>query len=203
MSWKLISAGLDLGQSADYSAVAVLESGDREPPRTWACRHLYRWRLGTAYPTMGREVAALTQAIAEREAPQELWLAVDGTGVGRAVVDLLLDVPLATTRFVPITITGGDSEAKEAGYWHVPKRHLVGVTQVALQTGRLKIASALPEAATLTRELQGFQMKISLATGHDSYGAWREHAHDDVVLALACALWCGEKRWPRWRPVGV
>jgi hypothetical protein len=74
--------------------------------------------------------------------------------------------------------------------------------QVCLQAGRLKIASALPEAATLTKELQDFQMKITLATGHDSYGAWREGAHDDLVLALACALWCGERRWQRWAPVG-
>jgi hypothetical protein len=60
----------------------------------------------------------------------------------------------------------------------------------------------LPEAATLTQELQHFQMKIALDTGHDSYGAWREGTHDDLVLALACALWCGERKWPRFAPVG-
>jgi hypothetical protein len=64
------------------------------------------------------------------------------------------------------------------------------------------VASALPEAATLTEELQNFQMKVSLDTGHNSYGAWREGAHDDLVLALACALWCGERQWPRFAPVG-
>jgi hypothetical protein len=36
-------------------------------------------------------------------------------------------------------------------------------------------------------------MKISLTTGHDSYGAWREGTHDDLVLALACSLWAGER----------
>jgi hypothetical protein len=45
-------------------------------------------------------------------------------------------------------------------------------------------------------------MKVSLDTGHDSYGAWREGTHDDLVLALACALWCGERQWPRFVPIG-
>lgn len=57
------------------------------------------------------------------------------------------------------------------------------------QTERLKVAASLPEAATLTHELQNFQVKISLDTAHDSYGAWREGAHDDLVLAVCMALW--------------
>jgi hypothetical protein len=102
---------------------------------------------------------------------------------------------------MPILITGGDAVTHEHGFWHVPKRDLIAMVQVALQTGRLKIAAALPEAATLTRELANFQMKITLA-GHDTYGAWREGTHDDLVLALACALWTGDRRMHRFRPVG-
>jgi hypothetical protein len=56
---------------------------------------------------------------------------------------------------------------------------------------RLKIAPQLPEAQTLVREMQTFQVKISLDTAHDSYGAWREGTHDDLVLAVALALWKG------------
>ena len=37
-----------------------------------------------------------------------------------------------------------------------------------------------------------FRVKIS-AEGHDSYGAHREGAHDDLVLALSCAVWYAEK----------
>lgn len=43
--------------------------------------------------------------------------------------------------------------------YRVPKRNLVGVTQVALQTSRLKIAVSLPEAAMLTSELQNFELR--------------------------------------------
>ena len=49
----------------------------------------------------------------------------------------------------------------------------------------------LPETPTLTAELAGFQMKVT-AAGHDQYGAWREGAHDDLVLAVALAVWYGE-----------
>jgi hypothetical protein len=31
---------------------------------------------------------------------------------------------------------------------------------------------------------------------HDSYGAWREGAHDDLVLAVAVAAWYGEHYSP-------
>ena len=39
----------------------------------------------------------------------------------------------------------------------------------------------------------------SLETAHDSYGAWREGQHDDLVLALALALWAGVNTRPAGR----
>jgi hypothetical protein len=154
----------------------------------------------------------------EREATMPV-LAIDATGVGAPVVDMFkaefrdsnprfvipslfiqdnvpgpsISIPQPKVGVVlkPIQITGGDSVTHENGVTRVPKRDLVSAAQVALQTGRLKIAADLPEAQTLVRELENFQMKISLDTAHDSYGAWREGAHDDLVLAVALALWCG------------
>lgn len=86
---------------------------------------------------------------------------------------------------------------------NVPKRDLVSVIQVLLQTKRLKIPTLLPEAQILLEEMTNFQVKISLA-GNDSYGAWREGTHDDLLLAVALACWAAEKkalpkglRWPR------
>ena len=51
----------------------------------------------------------------------------------------------------------------------MPKRDLVSAVQVLLQSERLKIARALPEAQTLTSELLAFKVSVSLK-GHDSYG---------------------------------
>jgi hypothetical protein len=92
-------------------------------------------------------------------------------------------------------ITGGDAVTSEGGITRVPKRELVSIVQVCLQTARLKIAPDLKEAATLTSELQNFQVKIT-DNAHDTYGAWREGTHDDLVLAVALALWEGVRQIP-------
>jgi hypothetical protein len=54
------------------------------------------------------------------------------------------------------------------------------------------VAQVLPEAGGLVRELLTFQLKIT-AAAHDIYGAWRESAHDDLVLAVALACWYWEQ----------
>ena len=53
------------------------------------------------------------------------------------------------------------------------------------------MAPALSEAATLARELAAFQVKVSTSSPEEM-DAWREVAHDDLVLAVAVAAWLGE-----------
>jgi hypothetical protein len=186
-SSPLYFLGLDLGQARDFTALAVLERNGSGREAEFHARHLQRWPLGTSYPQIVRDLSALLghQAFASTFPT----LAVDQTGVGAAVVDILRQAgPRA--RLVPVHITGGDQVTQEGGVTRVPKRDLVSVTQTALQTGRLKVAAALPEAETLQRELQNFQVKVTLAA-NDTYGAWREGTHDDLVLAVALGLWAG------------
>jgi hypothetical protein len=76
--------------------------------------------------------------------------------------------------------------------YRVPKRDLVGVVAVLLQQARLQIAQSMPETPLLLHELLNFKVKIDPSTAHDSYSAWREQDHDDLVLALALACWWGE-----------
>lgn len=183
--------GLDLGQAKDFTALVILEKhGSNSPTAEYHARHLQRYELGTSYPAIVADVAQiLKRAVFQSGRPT---LALDGTGVGRSVVDLFRRAKLAA-RLLPITITGGERVTEEDGYTRVPKRDLVGVVQVALQTSRLKIAASLPEAVTLTQELQNFQVKITDAA-NDTYGVWREGAHDDLVLALALGLWAANNR---------
>ena len=75
----------------------------------------------------------------------------------------------------------------------MPKKELVTCLQVVLQARRLQIARGLLEAATLVRELQSFQVKIT-ASAHETFGVWRDGQHDDLVLAVALACWWAE-RW--------
>ena len=118
-------------------------------------------------------------------------LAVDATGVGAPVIDLF-KAERMNAQLEAVQITGGDSVTREYGMSRVPKRDLVSAAQVALQTSRLRVSPELPEVKNLTRELENFQVRINLDTAHDSYGAWRENAHDDLVLAVCIALWIAD-----------
>lgn len=66
-------------------------------------------------------------------------------------------------------------------------QHLAGL----LQSRRLQVAQQLSEAETLARELLNFKGKVT-QTAHESFGADRDHDHDDLVIAVALAAWQGE-----------
>jgi hypothetical protein len=201
--------GLDLGQAADYTALAVVQGGTDKNPETGEAerylrlRHLERYELRTPYPEIADKVAALMreEALSPNEHDpsrariyrSEPRLIVDNTGVGVAVSDLLKARGL---KFEAVTITGGDRthRTKTGGTWRVPKRDLVAALEVPFHTGELKIAKDLALAPTLKKELLNFRRKVDLRTAHDSYEHWREGDHDDLVLAAALACW-----WPRVR----
>jgi hypothetical protein len=179
--------GVDLGQSQDYTAIAILERGD-----VYRVRYLMRER-GIPYPEIVDQINSLLYSKDLSRARTSLI--VDQTGVGAPVVDLLRGKGL---RPIAITITGGDKphpEDDRKRSWRVPKRDLVSNLLVLSQTQRMKIASGLKEAATLANELQNLRVKIDPSTAHDSYTTWREGQHDDLVLALALAAW-----WAVHRP---
>ena len=185
--------GLDLGQSADYSALAILERQNRERANiepVFHCRHLQRWPLRTSYPAIVADTVRMLGSGHVRKGMMRPTLAIDATGVGEPIVQLFKRERMWAD-LMPIQITGGDSVTRDHGMTRVPKRDLVSTAQVYLQSGRLKIAPELPDAPTLVRELENFQVKISLDTAHDSYGVWREGSHDDLVLAVCLALWVG------------
>ncbi len=178
--------GLDLGQAQDPTALVAVERRNDLQNAVCSVPAITRYSLGTGYPEI---VSSVAEKLAR--APRQTKLVIDGTGVGRAVVDLFLRHPSLSGRssdIIPVTITAGDSESREDGYWRVPKRNLVGVVQVLLQSKRLKIAENLPETPTLVSELQNFKVKIT-AAANDTYGEWREGKHDDLVLAVALACW--------------
>jgi len=178
--------GLDLGQTRDFTALAVLErqpptdAGTAVEPPEYALRHLHRFPLGTTYTEIVPAVAALVRSGPLAESP----VVVDQTGVGRAVVDLMRQ---AIGWVVPVTITGGHAATvTEDHSFHVPKKELVTSLQVVMQSRRLRIARQLHEAAVLVRELQQFQVKITQAA-HETFGVWREGN---------MTIWCWPWRWP-------
>lgn len=187
--------GLDLGQVSDFTALAVVERrlAESEPEEVgYSLRHLRRWPLGTPYTEIVPAVTALAGGAALRGSP----LLVDQTGVGRALVDLLRRSSVAG-RVVPVTITGGQAiTITEEASFHVPKKELVTCLQLLLQGRQLKMARSLPDAGILVRELQDFQVRVT-AAAHETFGAWGDGRHDDLVLAVALACWWAE-RGPHW-----
>ncbi|MHB8736953.1 MAG: hypothetical protein ACYC6M_16740, partial [Terriglobales bacterium] len=147
---------------------------------------MQRFPLNTPYTEIVPAVARLIGMQPLYGAP----LIVDQTGVGCPVVDMLRRTG---GWMVPVTITAGHAVTQvEDGSWHVPKKELVTGLQVLMQTRRLRIARGLPDAATLVRELQNFQVKITVAA-NETFGTWREGQHDDLVLAVALACWWAER----------
>jgi len=122
-------------------------------------------------------------------------IVVDATGVGAPVIDMMrrarLGVPISA-----VVITGGDAVTLDGSKVRVPKRDLVSNLAVMLQEHHLRIAAGLSLAEVLVQELLNFKAKIS-SSGHDSYEAWREGQHDDLVLAVALACWMGKTQGTR------
>ena len=205
--------GVELGQVSDVTAIAVVESltlpflrteeirregwidvrpvyqapdgtETREhPPVNFALRHLERFPVGSSYVEIRDRVEARARSL---RGPA---VVLDASGVGTAAVNLFRTSSLYITT---VTLVAGDQSAHDGSDYRVPKKDIVSVTQVLLQTGRLKIAKALPHAKLLARELMNFRSRVTTQT-IESQLDWREGANDDLVLALAIAAWQAEQ----------
>jgi hypothetical protein len=226
---KRYSIGVDLGQAADYTAIAVLKKSV-VPPRTamlspigespsnrlvegdlvYDLVYLKRPKLGTPYDVIARRVADLITKLEPKGAFDEIGqvtLSVDGTGVGRGVVDLLRTEFVKRTRrneyvpkvdFRPVTVTGSQTTLKRPertnGYWSVPKRDLVFPAVAAFQQDKLTIAKNVTDRRALVNELKNYRRVTNIATGNMAFEPWRESDHDDLLFAVALSLWGWQHR---------
>jgi len=195
--------GLDLGQAQDYTAIATVKQLKHQ--KTGALHYevvgLERPPLGTPYGAIVDYVIGmlksttlsgkcLGQSMGIGAPKEETELVVDATGCGRPVVDMLKDKGAPDyAHLVPCTITGGVAVTTTGGMYGVPKRSLVTSLQILYQDGRIKVSNGLELGSILAQELLNFKAKINPATGNDSFEAWREKDHDDMVLAVALAVW--------------
>jgi hypothetical protein len=200
--------GLDLGQSADFTALAVVQKVPVHDPQTGKrstelhLRHLERFALKTPYTVIADHVKALLTGspfttpvrMNGQVSTPATELIVDKTGVGVAVTDLLKERHL---NYVGVTITGLGQKVNRNGSkeYSVPKQDLVAALEVPFHQGRLKVAEGLEGWPKLREELLNFRRKQNKTTAHISYEHWRESDHDDLVLAAALACWkAGYKR---------
>src|SRR5215218_413804 len=174
------SVGVDLGQANDPTAIAVLKKNIMPPDTAlfapvgkspsnrlvegslvYDLVYLKRPKLGTPYDVIARRVADLICELEPQGAFGELGqvtLCVDGTGVGRGVVDMLrteFQRRGASSKSVPrvdfraVSVTGSQTSLKRpqrsSGYWSVPKKDLVFPAVAAFQQGKIRIAKGITE----------------------------------------------------------
>ena len=187
--------GLDFGLLADPTALSVVEMAEADEGgkrvRRYDVRQLKRWPLRTGYSEI---IADVVEMFAGPPLAGTVLLP-DETGVGVAVIQLLFKAK-PRARIIPITITGGQHSraVHDPGRgWTVPKRELASALQATLGSQRLRISPKLPLAKELAKELSTFKVKINIATGNESFEAWRAKDTDDVCLATAMPVWWGER----------
>src|SRR5262249_6848084 len=152
---------------SDYTALSVLEfysgvSGPvGSPPiqQNYKVPLLQRWPLGTLYAEIPKDLTRFLQSPQLHPRP---LLVIDTTGVGLAVVEMVhehLRRAGVVAHLATVTITSGQRATRVGGgRYNVAKGVLVSVLQVLFGSRRLRVARELPEAATLVRELQTFQV---------------------------------------------
>jgi len=197
--------GVDLGQSADYTAISygvyggekqivpLSETDENSQPvekpvrmePVIHIRYLERLQLGTPYETQVDRLRKIYDRV-KTDTGKVPMLIVDGTGVGRAVVEM---IQKAGMHPIVVTVTGGNTVTKTGRDWHVPKKELVSPAIVGIQNGTVQIARSLEHAELLKKEMQDFKLKINIATGNESFEAWRESTHDDLVFSVSLVVY--------------
>jgi hypothetical protein len=195
--------GLDLGQSRDHSALAVVERADlvldeidhvtyaRLMERRYRVRFLERVALGTPYPNVVERVREVVRA---KPLVGRCTLVVDATGVGAPVVDLLQRAQLGCG-IEAVILTGGERESSAEGVRCVPKQDLLGGLRVMLEKRELGLPVKYGPSRLLVKEMVEMETWMGDRGGR-SFGARREGAHDDLVMASALACWRARRRDP-------
>jgi hypothetical protein len=197
----VFAIGLDLGQSQDYTAVAVVrcvsgaELGETNSnlPYQYHLRFLKRFPLGTPYPSI---IAGIEEMLGRKALVGRSRLIVDSTGVGTPVVDGLYERGLKP---LPVIITGSDRPSWNKKTLCVPKRDLVATLSTLFQNDILRFPPDIQLREELIKELTNFTMRIT-KNARDTYSPLQHSQHDDLVIALALACYYLERqrRRPRY-----
>jgi hypothetical protein len=185
----ITSLGIDLGQSRDFSAIAtVADDGD-----VWTLSALERLPLGMPYTEIVKRIVRLEQSARPR------YLMVDAGGPGRPVIDMLRAGGSAPTS---VSIIGkGRVKRNSGGSWIIPKAALMERMASAMEQGKLKIACDRAVADALMDEMRAFVRAI---TQHGNVTIEARRTHDDLILAVALALWArAEHTLSRGGPVAA
>ena len=179
---------LDPAQLRDWSALAVVDMRYRPEEKRFGYDLVAMNRKqGLPYNQIVDWVARIYHK-PEFNQQQPPDLVVDSTGVGVAVVDMLHTRGL---RLNAVTITAGESFSQQGSIFHVGKARLIGTFLGAFDGGKVQVNPNMPIWPQLEKEMLSYRAEIS-AQGRAKFEA-EEGEHDDMIFALAQAIWFGEE----------
>lgn len=215
---RSVCVGVDLGQANDPTAYCLTEvvRDPGELHSLYVVHEIARLPLGMSYPQQAQRLTRIYQnAVAivatanvrqahllgrflhrhpsmdpppEIEAAESVWMNVDATGIGRAVVDVLREVAgIPENHLMAITITGGTGHDLHRGakVGSTSKEHLISRLS-ALSGFQSILLPHTEEARIAANELRDFQFSVN-DNATITYAA-RVGAHDDLVISLALSV---------------
>jgi hypothetical protein len=192
-----IYLGLDIGKRQDHTAIAVLElrwaygqkdnlsQKIREIP-TLVLRYSTRLALDTETTKIPQLVRDTLQRFAPRygEPSRIDKLLIDATGIGHTVVELIRQNQ-TKAHIQPVMLTNGHVERHlKDGYLSLPRPDMLNSLKMVFELGNIKMEPSSPGFVDMERELIQFQP------------SGEQQEHDDLVMAMAMAVWQAAKDYP-------
>ena len=172
--------GIDVGGIHDYTALTLIRKGTAPAPHVPPPLHVIDLQrtLDTPFAAVAEEVKAIDQDLGD------VALAVDGTGIGRGLVEELRRIGL---RPISITITDGSRITGGRRAWNVPHRMIYEEVFKIFSAERYRIAEGLGHRETLLGELQRCEVRRT-ERGHAHYGVFDgQDGHGDLLVSLGIA----------------
>ena len=196
--------GVDLGETQDYTAIAVVRQLKNPATGQMALEvpQIERVPLNTRYTDIAEYLKSLLQSsqisgkmmgqpTGAWDAPRDgAEMIVDFTGAGQSVRQIFQDANLdvdGLCHMLPAKITAGSHVGAAGGYHTIPRPEIFSALEVAFQNETLKIADTLEYGPILRNELLNLRHRIT-PKGKDTVESWREKEHDDLVFALGLAV---------------
>lgn len=192
----VIRIGVDLGQSQDYSALAVTEQIERDGKPAFVVRTIERLPLGSTYAAAAERVAFILGELRRKSDADEadgrpgvrLECVIDRSGVGAAAVELFRE--RGVRPLVEVTIVGGDAVTERADDGRIMMGKVHMITRMRVQHEQRRLDVPRSEMGRLfADELRDFRGDRTPA-GNQTFSA-RSGAHDDVLIAAALSTGTG------------
>ncbi len=227
---KILQAifGLDLGQSEDPSALALVCNIEQihsphnwidsthPVTQTWQLIATKVFPLGTAYTSIATQTRQAIERFKLQYPTAPVTLSADATGIGRPALEIIYQEltskpgqPQARLEGIVFTAAGQHTKTSHptlpVDLFHVPKLDMIENLVQSMESGRLQANPELQHQQTLEAQLKSLRYATSRQTGHTTIqvagdAANPQIANADLVMALAMATWRMKTLYPQPLP---